>query len=554
MSTFTLKSIVQRGSLLVAVAGLVTASIAPAAFADALNPLTERSLLLSSSAPGWQDTDGSGYSTASPNPGANGNPGDPGYVAGTYAPAGSGANGRKTGETFSFRISTAATAGAPIHGFSLQYCQEAAGNCKAPGNNSGDARTSSRKDNAAALADKTSDLDVHYTHDDGGDTVDGGVGGTDYKIYVGNDEISDYDSWEMHTSNLEDTGHSEALTGKNNYITLSSSEGITDAAANEKIRIVFLATENNYITNPGTGSFFVKMNTYNTDTVADITPTIQDNGDTVTNPAIIDGGVTVANVMADSIHITTKVLETMQFSVGTQNPDLELRTTPDDEDVDQPDYTKHAPCEVIGTPSGNRIDLGNQNAEFSLQTDRGYAANSYWRLSSNSSGGATVYYSGETLTNTVGDIITPMPTTATTSLPGSEQFGLAFQFETTPPNGAPYLTNDTPSASFQAGIALGGNTPYRKAGFYVLTPSAAYANGDGELGLVDKDNPVTATAQFAFDRNSLKNPVAIADNVADGGEVLTCETAKMRYVANIAADTPAGVYTTKINYLAAPQY
>ncbi len=36
--------------------------------------------------------------------------------------------------------------------------------------------------------------------------------------------------------------------------------------------------------------------------------------------------------------------------------------------------------------------------------------------------------------------------------------------------------------------------------------------------------------------------------------VISCATAKMRYIANIGADTPAGVYTTKINYLAAPQY
>jgi len=28
----------------------------------------------------------------------------------------------------------------------------------------------------------------------------------------------------------------------------------------------------------------------------------------------------------------------------------------------------------------------------------------------------------------------------------------------------------------------------------------------------------------------------------------------MRYIGNIAATTPAGIYTTKINYIAAPQY
>jgi hypothetical protein len=46
-------------------------------------------------------------------------------------------------------------------------------------------------------------------------------------------------------------------------------------------------------------------------------------------------------------------------------------------------------------------------------------------------------------------------------------------------------------------------------------------------------------------------PTPIAD---EGNQVVDCVTGKMRYVANIAATTPAGIYTTKINYIAAPQY
>ena len=98
---YTLKSIVQRGTLFGATAALVAAAIIPAAsvFADALNPLTERSLLLTSSAPGWQDTDGAGNSESNPNAwtGPEGN---------YYSLPGSGPNGKKTGETFSFRVST----------------------------------------------------------------------------------------------------------------------------------------------------------------------------------------------------------------------------------------------------------------------------------------------------------------------------------------------------------------------------------------------------------------------------------------------------------------
>lgn len=519
MSSFTLKSIARRGTMLVAAGALVVATFAPAAvFADALNPLTERSLLLSSSAPGWQDTDGSGYSEANPNPAAGGS------TAGHYAPPGAGANGMKTGETFSFRISTAAdpaaqpAAGTPIKAFTLQYCQEAAGLCKAPGNNTGDKRSTNRLTNAAALADKTSDLDA---------VLDGAVAGTDYKISVNGTEISDYTGWTLATSNVEDDTYNGStngtgvtgLTGKRNFITLSTTgAGIDSAAANDKIEIKFIASSSKYITNPGTGSFFVKMNTYEDDAAT----------------TIIDGGVTVANVMADSIHITTKVLETMQFSVGTQNPDTIVKSDPD----------KHGTCEPITTASGNRLELGNMNAESSLDVNKGHSVSSYWRLSSNSSGGATVYYSGETLTNTVGDMITPIgglssPGTKVLSQPGTEQFGIAFQ------------THEAVSSSFTTQMAL-PDSGMRLPALHILNMEAAYNGGDGDLGEIGTPGQ-TATAQFAFDRSSLTVPKEIASNIGAGG-VLTCETAKMRYIGNIAADTPAGVYTTKVNYLAAPQY
>lgn len=546
MSINKLKSVAQRGSMFVAAAALVAATFAPAAvFADALNPLTERSLLLSSSAPGWQDTDGSGYSTANPNPGAGGTEGQPGYIPGTYAPAGSGANGRKTGQTFSFRISTPATVGAPIKGFSLQYCTTAAGLCQAPGDNAGDARDADRATNAESLALKKSDLDVN---------MGSAVAGTDYKIFVNNVEIPSYTDWSLAAQNVEDDGYlgnagvNDELTGKNNYIALTSATGITAAPANAQIRIVFIASETNYITNPGSGSFFVKMNTWSTETIGAATAGIGGANYVPGGPNNIDGGVTVANVMADSIHITTKVLETMSFSVGTSNPDATAYDIVGGEDEGDPDPDRHGTCDIIEV--NNRIDLGNISAENSLQTDRGYGANSYWRLSSNSSGGATVYYSGETLRNTVGDMITPVPTSGTVSNPGTEQFGLAFDMDGV---GNKFIPTAELSDSYVLALAVfntGGGT--YAPGLNVLNKVAAYANGHGELG-VKGSNPTPATANFAFDVNSVKNPVAIADNITSGG-VLGCETGKMRYVANIAPDTPAGVYTTKINYLAAPQY
>lgn len=519
MSTFTLKSIAQRGSLLVAAAGLLAATFAPAVFADALNPLTERSLLLSSSAPGWQDTDGSGYATDRPNPGAGGS------VPGTYAPAGSGANGRKAGQTFSFRVSTdSAQENRAIKAFTLQYCTQAAGYCQAPGNNTGDARpaTDTRLSNEDAFPLQKSDLDVNYP----ADTPSGPA------FTVSIDGVDQSAGWVMNATNKEDDQHTGELSGKRNFITLTNTGTTFLPAANAKIEIKFNASETQYITNPGADEFFVKMNTFDSELTANHSPAD-------TNANLIDGGVTVANVMTDSIHITTKVLETMSFSVGTTNPDA----------VQQATIGAHGTCDPI--TANSRIDLGNVNAENSLETNKGYGANSFWRLSSNSSGGATVYYSGETLANTVGDIITPAggatPGVKSISTPGSEQFGLAFDsWDYTPGNDISQSFKDQSDANASS------NT-YSNPNLNRLSMRPAYDAGSGELGVIGQTGAITPTASFAFNRASLTNPVAIADNLLAGG-VLSCETGKMRYVANIAADTPAGVYTTKINYLAAPQY
>ena len=60
-----------------------------------------------------------------------------------------------------------------------------------------------------------------------------------------------------------------------------------------------------------------------------------------------------------------------------------------------------------------------------------------------------------------------------------------------------------------------------------------------------------STTSFAFDETSNTIPVAMAD---EPDQVVDCVTGKVRYIANIAATTPAGIYTTKVNYIASPQY
>lgn len=541
---YTLKSIAQRGSMLGAAAALVVAAVVPSAavFADELNPLTDRSLLLSSSAPGYTDADGSGNSTGTPNPAAAGSGGD---IPSSYAPAGSGPNGKKTGETFTFKVSSTGT----VEGFDFQYCTSAAGECQAPGDNgnmvpgfddtdqstinstAGDDRDGvfdpgvndiGRPTNAQAHPEELSDLDVVGSFAQAAASADPTAG--QFQIYVGGVATSST-GWTFAATNKEDDEHLGALTGKNNYITLSSPTGIA-LTGGQEVQIVFEASEAIHITNPGSGSFFVKMNTYSDDALT----------------TKLDGGVTVANVMTDSIHITTKVLETMSFSVGTENRDSEVLAS----------GQVHGSCDPIKVVNNNRLNLGDPSAEYSLSTQQAFDTHSYWRLSSNSSGGATVYYSGDTLSNTVGDQIAEMPDEAV-STPGTEQFGLGFVDA-----GLDDLDGDGPggaaeAATWAANYVAPRSYPFKTLSTQTGAPYDALANQPTSEDYDEATGAINGTpvAEFKFLKSSSTVPEPIAEQ---DEQVISCATAKMRYVANIAADTPAGVYTTKVNYLAAPQY
>jgi hypothetical protein len=88
------------------------------------------------------------------------------------------------------------------------------------------------------------------------------------------------------------------------------------------------------------------------------------------------------------------------------------------------------------------------------------------------------------------------------------------------------------------------NASYHLPWLFPLTPNANYGNGVGNID----NSPDTS---FAFDENSDTIPAAVA---TESTSVVDCITGKVRYIANIAATTPAGIYTTKINWIAAPQY
>lgn len=587
---YTLRNIARRGTMLAGAGALAFASLASgsAAFADALNPLTHRSLTLSSSSPGWAFTDGS--------------------ENGTYAPPNSGANGKKTGNTFSFDVSTDSSSSNTIQGLSFQYCTKSAGICLAPGNNdfdtSGGAGSYTR--NPDSVTNRTSDLNVavgtaaHAPSElssaqfsskidatSGLPTAIPAADDTEGTFIVLKKDIGDANwsqsaGWTFAATPNDDGGTVGAgtSTGANNYITLANSGGGLSLHPGGAVKVIFFATDNNYITNPGAGAFFVKINDYNTATTTSFDAA-----------HLVDGGVTVANVMNQSIQITTKVLETMDFSVGTVDPDtLNSKdggaSTQSQLEIAEGvaadnNATLHGPCDNIlmgmdktDVAGQNVLQLGDTTSESSLSTAHTYSTHSYWRLSSNSSAGATVYYSGVTLSNTVGNQITAIGPTSAAPHVGEEQFGLALTDGTVAANPSPAAgsfqvdygnelslgfenaADNTATAGVDSSTTTdaGGNASYHVPQLYPMQPYADGSGGsnyDSGAGTVNQNGANSVDTKFAFDTTSNQIPTPIA---SESDHVVDCVTGRMRYIANIAATTPAGIYTTKINYIAAPQY
>lgn len=581
---YTLKSIARRVPAFGAAVTMMIASVVPAvipagsAFADALNPLTERSLTLSSSSPGWSYTDGSGNST--------------------YAPPNSGANGQKAGNYYDFKVSTDSTT-TKVKAFTFQYCTTAAGACLAPGNDGWTGNSPSATRNADDIPGQKTDLNVTVsspaevsagnfstvvgTTDDSGalkavpgytsgqvgreSQITGAASGVagNYLVYyrtsdnsTPNDPSDDTwlpsSGWTM-TAEKNETGTvgAKSATGKFNQIKLTNSTG-QGFASGTRVKILFFANNTNYITNPGAKEFYVRINSYKDDTA-------------LTDANILDGGVTVANIMNQSIWIQTKVLETMDFSVGTVNPDtLDATQLAASENG----TGTHATCDRILTrmtasDNANVLKMGDPVGEYSLRTDTTYSTHSYWRLSSNSSAGATVYYAGNTLTNTSGDTINAIGPAKADPTRGSEQFGLALATD----GASDYLTNYAMERDnnkvYEQGAdvdaaGLQGATPGVDASWTAvvnaskhdnrLAPLVPATNYNQGAGNINSDYGAINT-KFAFDDNSNQVPVPIA---SENSQVVDCVTGKMRYIANIAATTPAGIYTTKVNYVAAPQY
>lgn len=207
---------------------------------------------------------------------------------------------------------------------------------------------------------------------------------------------------------------------------------------------------------------------------------------------------TVVGSTAQQIDITAKVKEVLNFSVSDVTGLVAPGTT----------------CTQLGAGSNGALALGDSNGVLSFTTP--YDAHSYFRISTNTNFGTVIYYSGDTLKNGA-NTITATGTTAVSSAVGTKQFGLAID------------SSDT----------QGGNG----YSFTDLTAGAQYNTGQGTI-------TSGGTAKFAFDVASTTAPVSIASSAA----AITCDTGSVRYLGNISVNTPAGIYTTTITYIATGTY
>jgi hypothetical protein len=241
------------------------------------------------------------------------------------------------------------------------------------------------------------------------------------------------------------------------------------------------------VTNPtALGTYFVRINTYDSNTTWD-------------NTTDIDSG-TVATSTTNGISITSKVVETLGFSTTTD---------------DAGEVAEGASCAALGG-STSAIAIGDSNGALSIS--QAYDEFSAFRLYTNAANGVVVQYEGSTLTKGA-DNINAAGGTAVSSTVGAEQFGLAVDAD---------------------GAALfdGDNGGFGGAG--QLTLGVEYDGGDGTIV-----NAGTATVAFVADTKT---------QMASAAGFVSCDTAAVRYVANIAPTTPAGTYTTTVVYFAVPTY
>jgi hypothetical protein len=173
-----------------------------------------------------------------------------------------------------------------------------------------------------------------------------------------------------------------------------------------------------------------------------------------------------------------------------------------------------------------------------------------FRIYTNAANATLIQYEGDTLRRGGAVDIDPIGASFLASSPGSEQFGLAIDAKNGG-NGVAAPETIASSATprelqyYDVETTLNTGDLDGGAGSGGITAAANYLDGEGTI--------VSAgTARFAFvgDADTSTTP----QTIATGNGYITCATAPVRYIANIAATTPAGTYTTTIVYSAVPTY
>ncbi len=295
-------------------------------------------------------------------------------------------------------------------------------------------------------------------------------------------------------------GVSMTITATANKMTLTNASGVS-LDSNNPVTITFTPNASNYFVNPNAayktvsnGTYFAQIQTY--DTVANATAAATSSSD---NPAgMIDNG-TVTNNVTTAIGIYTRVQETLNFSVEGDTGS-QFNGTPTGPTA--PNWNLGV-CDPLKEPG--LLKMGDTNS--ALEPNTSNKVTSYFRLSTNASNGTNVYYSGNTLANS----------------------GETYTFDTNAP-----IATGTPYASGVEAFGLGINVT-----------GSSLTNLVADTGYDNAENN-----SYSFDTGSSSAAEVIA--LANG--VVACDTGRVDYMASIAPETPAGIYQTKINYIASPRY
>lgn len=282
-----------------------------------------------------------------------------------------------------------------------------------------------------------------------------------------------------------------------NVIRISHATPVT-VSDSTPVVISFPADATHYVTNPSSEmTFFAHMDTYSDASYA----------------TKVDDG-TVANATSVSIGLTTKVQETLKFSVGVATSGGAL--------VD-PSTT----CVALSSGNnGNTLTLGD--AQGALNPSNAYSAHSYFRVSTNSSAGTAIQYAGNTLKSgtaamTAKNTIDPIGA-GVASTTGTEQFGLGIDKDDTTTYGFDFVNDDSnPSLVTQSGYDASGT-------------------GANVYSFVNTEDSTNGTTYH--------KPQTLAASTGN----IDCSTGSVKYVANIRNNTEAGIYRTSINYIAVPKY